>query len=142
MSVPVAVPPRRPLPWPEQVAARLAVAVARPLSTLRPHALRRVLVLASRGARPATAATAARARRAVVTVSVRCAGHGCLQRSIAAALLCRLGGTWPDWCTGVRALPFGAHAWIEVDATPIGETGDITHYRTVLSVRCSPGGAR
>jgi hypothetical protein len=142
MSIPVAVPPRMPLPWPAQVTTRLAVAVARPLSRLRPHALRRVLVLASRGARPATAATAARARQAVVTVSVRCAGHGCLQRSIAAALLCRLGGTWPDWCTGVRALPFGAHAWIEVDGTAIGETDDIIHYRTVLSVRCASGGAR
>ncbi|GAA1118406.1 lasso peptide biosynthesis B2 protein [Nocardiopsis composta] len=40
---------------------------------------------------------------------------------IAAALLCRAGGTWPDWCTGVALQPSRAHAWVEAEGRPIGE---------------------
>ncbi|MFI2077325.1 MULTISPECIES: lasso peptide biosynthesis B2 protein [Streptomyces] len=42
-----------------------------------------------------------------------CSGPYCLQRSLATALLCQLGGTWPTWCTGVRTPPFATHAWAE-----------------------------
>ncbi|MEU4969437.1 lasso peptide biosynthesis B2 protein [Streptomyces smyrnaeus] len=121
-----------------QVEARLAVGAARLLVKLKPGRLRRVLAVLSRGARPAGRARALRARQAAVSVSVRCAGLGCLQRSVAAALLCRLHGEWPDWCSGFRTRPFGAHAWIEVDGEPVGEGGAIGAFRTVLAVRADP----
>ncbi|GHJ03039.1 lasso peptide biosynthesis B2 protein [Streptomyces olivaceus] len=110
-----------PPPWPLRPPAVLAAAVARVLTRLPPARLRRVLTFASRGAGPASAAQALRARNAVVHVSLACAGPRCLQRSVAAALLCRLGGTWPQWCTGVVTEPFGAHAWVAVDGEPVGE---------------------
>ncbi len=86
------------------------------------------------GAAPATAAQALLARRAVVAVSLRCAGQGCLQRSIATALLCRLRGVWPTWCTGVRTDPFAAHAWVEVDGQPVGEPHPKGHYAPLLTI--------
>jgi hypothetical protein len=135
MSVPVAVPaitgpgPR------ERALARGAAAAARVLILLPPARLCRVLRAVSSGARPAAAAEAASARAAVVSVSARCAGLGCTQRSVATALLCRVRGSWPDWCTGFRVRPFGAHAWVEADGLPVGEDTAITAFRTVLAVR-------
>lgn len=125
------------LPWHRHITARCAVGAARLLVLLSPQRLGPVLRTASRAARPATAAEALGARQAVVTVSARCAGQGCLERSVAAALLCRLSGSWPDWCTGVRTQPFRAHAWIEVRGAAIGEAEDITPYRTTMTVRLS-----
>jgi hypothetical protein len=69
-----------------------------------------------------------------VAVSVLCAGEGCLQRSLATALLCRLRGTWPTWCTGVRTMPFSAHAWVEADGEPVDEPHPAGHYRPVITV--------
>lgn len=138
MSVPVTLEPRYRLPAHHRVLAMLAAAIARPLSTLRPRQLRRVLEFARRGAPPATEAQAGAARRAVVTVSLRCAGQGCLQRSIAAALYCRARGSWPTWCTGVRTNPFQAHAWIQVGDKPIGEPHPAGHYRPLLVIPPAP----
>lgn len=70
----------------------------------------------------------------MVTVSVQCAGQGCLQRSLATVLLCRAGGRWPDWCTGVRMEPFRAHAWVEVDGEPIGEHDDVRTFAKTMTV--------
>ncbi|WP_414166969.1 lasso peptide biosynthesis B2 protein [Streptoverticillium reticulum] len=116
----------------------LAVATARLLIRLSPRRLRRMLGLARRGAGAATADQALAARNAVVAVSARCAGEGCLQRSVATALLCRLRGTWPTWCTGVRTGPFRAHAWVEVDGQPIGEPYAAGSYRTMMTVPSLP----
>jgi hypothetical protein len=134
MSSPQTLEPRHPLAPHQRALALLAVTIARPLATIRPRHLRRVLQLARRGARPATPAEALTARRAVVTVSLRCAGQGCLQRSIAAALYCRAHGNWPTWCTGVRTQPFAAHAWIEAHDHPIGEPHPAGHYRTLIAI--------
>jgi hypothetical protein len=101
-----------------------------------PRRLRRALELASRGAAPATREMAGHARGAVVTVSPRSAGQeGCLQRSVGAALMCRLYGRWPDWCTGFRERPFRAHAWIEAEGGAVGEHTDTALFHTVISVR-------
>jgi hypothetical protein len=140
MSLPVIGEPTGRLPRHRHLTARLAVAVARPISLLPPRRIRQVLRFVSRGTRPATAAHALRSRRAVVTVSARCAGQGCLQRSIATALLCRLRGRWPDWCTGVRGRPFRAHAWVEAEGAAVGEAEDMRLFRTVMSVRHPAGG--
>ncbi|QFQ99629.1 lasso peptide biosynthesis B2 protein [Streptomyces phaeolivaceus] len=120
MSVPSAVqrrrlpPHRRPLPL-------LAVGAAHLIGRLSPQRIRRVLTACSRGGRPATYAEAARARAEIVAVSVRCAGQGCLPRSIATALLCRARGAWPTWRTGMRTVPTVAHAWVEAEGRPVDE---------------------
>jgi hypothetical protein len=134
MTVPAALEHRHRLPVHRRVLPVLAVAAARLLITLRPHRLRRLLEWARRGARPATAQQAHLARQAVVAVSQRCAGNGCLQRSVAAALYCRARGSWPTWCTGVRTRPFAAHAWIEVEGQPIGEWYPAGHYRPLITI--------
>ncbi|WP_307808059.1 lasso peptide biosynthesis B2 protein [Streptomyces oryzae] len=121
-----------------QLEARAAVGVARLLVKLKPGRLRRVLTVLSRGARPAGRERALYARQAAVSVSARCAGLGCLQRTVAAALLCRLHGEWPDWCSGFRTRPFGAHAWIEADGEPVGEGEAIDAFRTMIAVRARP----
>ncbi|WP_317987197.1 lasso peptide biosynthesis B2 protein [Streptomyces kanamyceticus] len=116
----------------------LVVALARILARARPHRLRRVMELARRRAAPATADQALSARQAVVAVSMRCAGEACLQRSIAAALLCRTKGFWPTWCTGVRTSPFAAHAWIEAEGELIGEPYPQGHYQPILTIPACP----
>jgi hypothetical protein len=122
--------------WRHQLAPRCAAGVSRLLIRLPPARLQRLLRVLSRGSRPAGYADAAMARRAVVSVSTRCAGLGCLQRSVATALLCRAHGTWADWCTGFRIRPFGAHAWVEIDGRPVDEPGELSVFQTVLAVRC------
>jgi hypothetical protein len=134
MTVPAALPPRVRLPLSRRVLPLVAVGIARILAARRPIRIRAVLEFARRGARPATVAQALAAREAVVSVSLRCAGQGCLQRSIAAALLCRAWGVWPTWCTGVRTQPFSAHAWIEVDDQPVGELYPAGHYQPMITI--------
>ncbi|PRY41471.1 lasso peptide biosynthesis B2 protein [Umezawaea tangerina] len=135
MTVQVVAEPRSRLSWSRHVTTRCAVALARLLILLPPLRLRQVLRVLSRGARPATATQALRARRATVSVSARCAGHGCLQRSVATVLLCRMSGRWPDWCTGVRTRPFRAHAWVEVDGVPVGEVDGMAGFHPTMTVR-------
>ncbi|MER6306010.1 lasso peptide biosynthesis B2 protein [Streptomyces sp. NPDC001657] len=134
MSLPVALAERPRLPLHRRPVPLLAVAAARLLAKAKPARLRRILEFARRGAHPATADQALAAREAVVSVSLRCAGQGCLQRSIATALLCRLRGTWPTWCTGVRTHPFAAHAWVEAEGQPIGEPHPKGHFRPLIAV--------
>lgn len=134
MSVPYTLEEQVPLPRPRRAAARVAVAVARVISMLPPSRIQRVLHVLRRGAAPATAQEALSARTAVVAVSVRCAGEGCLQRSLAAVLLCRMKGKWPTWCTGVRVHPFGAHAWVEAEGQPVGETWPVGYYQSIMTV--------
>ncbi|MEV8313329.1 lasso peptide biosynthesis B2 protein [Streptomyces sp. NPDC059900] len=135
MSHDVTLAAREPLPLSRRPAAWLAVAAARLLATRSPHTIGRVLRRLRTGATPATASQAQAARAAVVTVSRRCATNtGCLQRSLAATLLCRLRGVWPTWCTGVRTQPFSAHAWIAVEGTPVAEQQTADYYTPVLTV--------
>ncbi|MEW2626177.1 lasso peptide biosynthesis B2 protein [Streptomyces sp. NPDC048106] len=134
MSIPKALEQRRHLPPQQRITPLLAVALARPLTRARPARLRRVLEFLRRGAAPATAEQALTARQQIVAVSLRCAGQGCLQRSIATALLCRTRGTWPTWLTGVRTHPFAAHAWIEAEGQIIGEPHPKGHYTPLLTV--------
>lgn len=134
MTFPVVPERRTRTPWGTALLARTAVAAALLLIRLPPGRLRRVLAVAARGARPATEHEALASRRAVVSVSRRCAGQGCLQRSVATVLLCRARGHWPDWCTGVRTMPFRAHAWVEVDRRPVGEGDGVRLFRTLLRV--------
>lgn len=124
------------VPLPRRIAARFAVAVATLLAKLKPHTLRRVLGIIRRSTKPADYDTAKAARDAVLAVSLRCLGpQGCLPRSVAVALLCRLSGTWPTWCVGVRVMPpFGAHAWVEADGVPVDENLPAQYFRPLMTV--------
>jgi hypothetical protein len=135
MTTPVALRRSRgsvTLPW--RVAALVAVVLARLLSRLAPGRIAAALRLVRTGARPATYAEALQARDAVVAVSVLCAGEGCLPRSVATALLCRLHGTWPAWYVGVRTEPFAAHAWVQAGGGPVGEGDGAALYEPILTV--------
>ncbi|MEV8553774.1 lasso peptide biosynthesis B2 protein [Streptomyces glaucescens] len=91
-----------------------------------------VLRAVRRGAALATHRQALRARRDVTGSSTLCAGRYCLQRSLATALLCRMLGTWPTWCSGVRTPPFSAHARVEAEGRRVGEPADTASYRPLL----------
>ncbi|MEV0633911.1 lasso peptide biosynthesis B2 protein [Streptomyces sp. NPDC050619] len=127
----------RPAPG-SRLAAHTAVAIARLLARLPPRRIRAALGVARRGARPARYDEALRARQEVTAVSTLCAGRYCLQRSLATALLCRMRGHWPQWCSGVRTSPFGAHAWVEAEGRPVGEPNDTATYRAMIAVPAQP----
>lgn len=122
MSQVVAHDPRA-VPFKRRILVRVVVLAARLLATQSPRRIRLVLAGLRHGSRPATWQDASTAREAVMAVSVACSGpHGCLPRSLATVLLCRLHGQFPTWSVGVRRLPpFGAHAWVEVDGVIVGE---------------------
>ena len=141
MSIPVGAERAVAVRGPGWFRVRACVAVARVLTFVRPTLLRRTIALVVRGARPATTGEASAARAVVCGVSARCAGLGCLQRSIAVMLLCRTRATAPSWCTGFRTDPFVAHAWVDVGGVPVDEPSDVAGYRVVLRVD-APTGAR
>jgi hypothetical protein len=111
------------VPLPRRVLVRVVVGAARLLATQSPRRIRRVLGFLRRGAEPATFEQVRAARDAVTAVSLTCAAReGCVARSLATILLCRLRGRWASWSVGARRMPpFGAHAWVEVGGIPVGE---------------------
>ncbi|MEV5887219.1 lasso peptide biosynthesis B2 protein [Streptomyces sp. NPDC052020] len=121
-------------PLRRRIPALAAVLAALLLARLPPRRIRLVLTLLRRGAAPAAYDQALAARQDVTATSTLCAGRYCLQRSLATALLCRLRGIWPTWCTGVRTPPFTAHAWVEADGRPVGEPADTPTYRRIVTV--------
>ncbi|MEG8279939.1 lasso peptide biosynthesis B2 protein [Streptomyces sp. AHA2] len=144
MTTPSALERPTGVPFARRLAARLVLLPALALSLLPPRRIRAVLAVLRRGAAPATAAQARNARNALCAVSLRCAGpKGCLPRSLGAALLCRLGGTWPTWCTGVRVVPpFTAHAWIEADGRPVDEGVPDDYFARLIAVPAARRTAR
>ena len=126
----------RSVPFGRRIRVRAMVAIARLLSTRSPRRIRQVLTGLRRGARPATFEQAKAARDAVVAVSLHCAAReGCLARSLATVLLCRLRGQWPTWCVGARRLPpFAAHAWVEAEGIMVGEDYPPDYFRVLFSV--------
>jgi hypothetical protein len=137
MSMPEAVfhQPRS-VPLPRRVLAHLVVGVARVLAGRAPRRIRAVLGWLHKGTRPATLHQAKAARDTVVAVSLTCAAReGCVPRSLATVLLCRLRGRWPTWCLGARRVPpFGAHAWVEAEGTAVGEDYPPDYFRTFFTV--------
>ncbi|GAA1309540.1 lasso peptide biosynthesis B2 protein [Saccharothrix xinjiangensis] len=119
---------------PRRLSATLSIYLARALSTRSPQRIRRVLAVLRRGARPATLDEARAAHRSVLASSVMVAGDGCLPRSIAVVLLCRVRGGWPTWRVGTRLHPFRAHAWVEVDGVPVGEPSDMGHWIPLITI--------
>ncbi|MGA4837531.1 lasso peptide biosynthesis B2 protein [Streptomyces sp. G45] len=137
MTLPEAMPhDPRSVPLASRAATRGAVALARLLATQPPGRIRVVLARLRRGARPATVGEAEAARSTVVAVSLACAGQrGCLPRSLATVLLCRMRGQWPTWCVGVRTrAPFAAHAWVEAEGVLVGEGCPRDYYQRFFTV--------
>jgi hypothetical protein len=128
--------------WRHRPPAWCAVAAAHLLATLKPHRLRRVLELLRVGARPATAAETRQALDAVLASSMRCRGEYCLQRSIATALLCRIGGRWPELLIGARPRPFQAHAWVAAGGVPVGDLPEVIRGLGTLWVVSARGKGR
>ncbi|KJE23895.1 Transglutaminase-like superfamily [Frankia torreyi] len=119
-----------------RLGAMAAVGAARLLATQSPARIRRVLGRLGEGARPADYASALAARQAVMAVSLTCREErGCVPRSIATTLLCRMTGSVPTWCVGVRTVaPFAAHAWVEADGVIVGESVPPGYLRALLAV--------
>jgi hypothetical protein len=124
------------VPLPRRIVTYLAVGVARLLATQSPRRIRTVLSWLRRGAKPATLDQAKAARDTVVAVSLVCAAReGCIPRSLATVLLCRLRGQWPTWCVGARRVPpFAAHAWVEADGVMVGEEYPPDYFRSLFTV--------
>ncbi|MFE3866350.1 lasso peptide biosynthesis B2 protein [Streptomyces goshikiensis] len=122
------------------MAAMAAIGAARLLAGRPPRSIKRVLLALRHGAAPATVEQAQSARQAVTAVSPRCAGEYCVQRSLATTLLCRLLGTWPTWCVGVRTAPFTAHAWVEAEGRPVAEPHAPGDYRPIMVIPARPKG--
>lgn len=124
------------VPLPARLLAYAVIGVARVLATRSPARIRAVLGVVRHGARPATYEQAKAARDTVVAVSLACAAReGCLPRSLATALLCRLHGSWPAWCVGARRLPpFAAHAWVEAEGAMVDEDYPADYFRPLLRV--------
>jgi hypothetical protein len=137
MSTPEAVfhDPRS-VPLPRRIPARVAVGAARLLATQPPGRIRTVLGWLRHGAQPATFEEAKAARDTVMAVSLICASReGCVARSLATILLCRLRGRWLTWGVGARRVPpFGAHAWVEVAGVPVDEPYPPDYFRTFFTV--------
>jgi hypothetical protein len=137
MSLPEAVHYNpRSVPLPRRTLARVAIGAAHVLGRQSPSRIRTVLGLLRKGSRPATLEQAGAEHATVVAVSLACAAReGCLPRSLATVLLCRLHGRWATWCVGTRRLPpFGAHAWVEVDGTMVGEDFPPDYFRPLFTV--------
>ncbi len=109
---------------PDALSALLAVMVAVTLVKVSP--LRATLAIVGflkrttrRTARVSDARTAVAARDWAVRYFPGRAA--CMERSLAAFLVCRARGRAVDWCLGCRFDPCEAHAWIETEGEAIGE---------------------
>ncbi|ADP78328.1 hypothetical protein FraEuI1c_0242 [Pseudofrankia inefficax] len=137
MTMPMSMRRRTPAPpLTRRLLASVAVVAARALATQPPARIHAVLTAVSRGARPASLARTETARADVVAVSLVCRGaRGCVPRSIATALLCRMSGSWPTWHAGVRSVaPFAAHAWVEAGGQLVGEEEPPGYFRPLMTV--------
>ncbi|WP_280368904.1 lasso peptide biosynthesis B2 protein [Nocardia wallacei] len=119
-----------------RILIHVLVAVARVLAKAKPARIRAILAVLRIGAAPATFEAASVAHEQVTAVSYACVGpRSCLLRSIAITLLCRTRGQWPTWRVGVRRLPpMAAHAWVEAEGEPVGESFTGDYYAVLMSV--------
>ena len=119
-----------------RIAARSAVWLAHLLALLPPHRIRAILAVLRRGAAPAGHDAASRARDAVLSVSLACVNtQGCLPRSLATALLCRMSGMWPTWCVGPsRFPPIRLHAWVEAEGRAVDEPFPDGYFTKLITV--------
>ena len=109
------------------------------LIKLPPKKLSEVIEKLSKNTRKALPKEVESWRTSINSINVRCAGNGCLQRSVAVMLRGIIARRTPDWVSGFQVSPFIAHAWVEVDGIPIGEEMDLSNFQKILFVK---GGQR
>ena len=132
MSSPVYMEERTKLGVFEGLSARVASVSAYWLIKMTPSRLERVMRCVSISTGVSDYAKAKRLRTAVNSVSARCAGNGCLQRSVAVMLLARLHRVSLTWKCGFRTKPFIAHAWVEADGQPVEENMELSEFMISL----------
>ena len=139
MSSPVRMEQRTKLSVKNKITALFCANVSFFLIKLPPKKLSEVIEKLSKNTRKALPKEVESWRTSINSINVRCAGNGCLQRSVAVMLRGRIARRPPDWVSGFQVSPFIAHAWVEVDGIPIGEEMDLSNFQKILFVK---GGQR
>lgn len=139
MSSPVRMGQRTKLSVKNKITALFCANVSFFLIKLPPKKLSEVIEKLSKNTRKALPKEVESWRTSINSINVRCAGNGCLQRSVAVMLRGIIARRTPDWVSGFQVSPFIAHAWVEVDGIPIGEEMDLSNFQKILFVK---GGQR
>ena len=139
MSSPVRMEQRTKLSVKNKITALFCANVSFFLIKLPPKKLSEVIEKLSKNTRKALPKEVESWRTSINSINVRCAGNGCLQRSVAVMLRGIIARRTPDWVSGFQVSPFIAHAWVEVDGIPIGEEMDLSNFQKILFVN---GGQR
>lgn len=139
MSSPVRMEQRTKLSVKNKITALFCANVSFFLIKLPPKKLSEVIEKLSKNTRKALPKEVESWRTSINSINVRCAGNGCLQRSVAVMLRGIIAKRTPDWVSGFQVSPFIAHAWVEVDGIPIGEEMDLSNFQKILFVK---GGQR
>ena len=139
MSSPVRMEQRTKLSVKNKITALFCANVSFFLIKLPPKKLSEVIEKLSKNTRKALPKEVESWRTSINSINVRCAGNGCLQRSVAVMLRGIIARRTPDWVSGFQLSPFIAHAWVEVDGIPIGEEMDLSNFQKILFVK---GGQR
>ena len=139
MSSPVRMEQRTKLSVKNKITALFCANVSFFLIKLPPKKLSEVIEKLSKNTRKALPKEVESWRTSINSINVRCAGNGCLQRSVAVMLRGIIARRTPDWVSGFQVSPFIAHAWVEVDGIPIGEEIDLSNFQKILFVK---GGQR
>lgn len=139
MSSPVRMEQRTKLSVKNKITALFCANVSFFLIKLPPKKLSEVIEKLSKNTRKALPKEVESWRTSINSINVRCAGNGCLQRSVAVMLRGIIARRTPEWVSGFQVSPFIAHAWVEVDGIPIGEEMDLSNFQKILFVK---GGQR
>lgn len=134
MSSPVRMEQRTKLSVKNKIIALFCANVSFFLIKLPPKKLSEIIEKLSKNTRKALPKEVESWRTSINSINVRCAGNGCLQRSVAVMLRGIIARRTPDWVSGFQVSPFIAHAWVEVDGIPIGEEMDLSNFQKILFV--------
>ena len=134
MSSPVRMEQRTKLSVKNKITALFCANVSFFLIKLPPKKLSKIIEKLSKNTRKALPKEVESWRTSINSINVRCAGNGCLQRSVAVMLRGIIARRTPDWVSGFQVSPFIAHAWVEVDGIPIGEEMDLSNFQKILFV--------
>lgn len=135
MSSPVRMEQRTKLSVKNKIIALFCANVSFFLIKLPPKKLSEIIEKLSKNTRKAFPKEVESWRTSINSINVRCAGNGCLQRSVAVMLRGIIARRTPDWVSGFQVSPFIAHAWVEVDGIPIGEEMDLSNFQKILFVK-------
>ena len=139
MSSPVRMEQRTKLSVKNKIIALFCANVSFFLIKLPPKKLSEIIEKLSKNTRKALPMEVEGWRTSINSINVRCAGNGCLQRSVAVMLRGIIARRTPDWASGFQVAPFIAHAWVEVDGIPIGEDMDLSNFQKILFVKGGQG---